>query len=142
MGEELVMESLEESAMESVLDTVSLEELVMVLLEELAMGLLPTVLSVTVSATALLEESAMELESDTASLEESATELALEECSTDTLATTELPSSTLPSLVEYLELSKNGIKKILIGHKLPKLDSNLISILSIEINITLTKKKS
>merc|ERR1719464_677881 len=113
--EELVMESLEASAMESVSDTASLEEL--------AMGLLPTVLS----ATALLEESA--------------TELALEECSTDTLATTELPSSTLPSPVDYLELSKNGIKKILIGHKLPKLDSNLISILSIEINITLIKKK-
>merc|ERR1712181_186769 len=130
--EELVMESLEASAMESVSDTASLEVS--------AMGLLATVLSVTVSATALLEESAMESESDTVSLEESATELALEECSTDTLATTEPPSSTLPSPVKYLELSKNGIKKILIGHKLPKLDSNLISILSIEINITLTKK--
>merc|ERR1712192_321354 len=107
-------------------------------LKELAMGLLATVLAVTVSATALLEESAMELESDTVSLEELPTELALEECSMDTLATTELPSSTLPSPVQYLELSKSGIKKILIGHKLPKLDSNLISILSIEINITLT----
>merc|ERR1719234_2287050 len=102
--------------MESELDTASLEEL--------AMGLLPTVLSVTVSATALLEESAMELESATASLEELATELLLEEGSTDTLATMELPSSMLPSPVEYLELSKNGSKKILIGHKLPKLDSN------------------
>merc|ERR1719464_1146789 len=111
------MESLEASAMESELDTVLLEELATALLEELAMGLLPTVLSVTVSATALLEESAMELESDTASLEELPTELELEECSTDTPDTTELPSSTLPSPVEYLELSKNGIKKILIGHK-------------------------
>merc|ERR1712192_98240 len=126
--EVLAIASLEELAMESVSDTASLEVS--------AMGLLATVLSVTVSATALLEESAMESESDTVSLEESATELALEEC------TTEPPSSTLPSPVKYLELSKNGIKKILIGHKLPKLDSNLISILSIEINITLTKKKS
>merc|ERR1711970_611174 len=50
--------------------------------------LLPTVLL----AMALLEELPMELP--------------LEECSTDTLATTELPSSTLPLPVEYLELSK------------------------------------
>merc|ERR1712192_103088 len=130
--EELVMESLEASAMESELDTASLEVLAIASLEELAME--------SVSDTASLEVSAMGSESDTVSLEESATELALEECSTDTLATTEPPSSTLPSPVKYLELSKNGIKKILIGHKLPKLDSNLISILSIEINITLTKK--
>merc|ERR1719472_724478 len=66
---------------------------VTVLLEELPMELLPTVLLVTVSATALLEELP--------------TELPLEEYSTDILATTELPSSTLPSLVEYLEISKN-----------------------------------
>merc|ERR1711887_435414 len=60
--------------------------LAMDLLEELPMELLPTVLLVTVSATA--------------SLEELPTELVLEECSTDTLATTELPSSTLLSPVE------------------------------------------
>merc|ERR1712172_421301 len=101
--EELVTESLEASAMESVSDTASLEEL--------AMGLLPTVLSVTVSATALLEESAMESDSDTASLEELPTELALEECSTDTLATMELPSSTLLSLVRMLVANASFCKK-------------------------------
>merc|ERR1712106_631131 len=51
---------------------------------------LATVLLVTVSATVSLEELAMEL----------VMELVLEESSTDTLATTELPSSTLPSPVE------------------------------------------
>merc|ERR1711970_140956 len=66
--------------------------LAMALLEEL-----PTVLSVTVSATALLEELP--------------TELLLEECSTDTLATTELLSSTLPSPVEYLEISTNKSRR-------------------------------
>merc|ERR1712200_52657 len=70
--------------------------LAMALLEELAMELsptelsamelLPTVLSAMVSATDLLEELP--------------TELVLPLSSTDTLATTELPSSTLPSLVE------------------------------------------
>merc|ERR1712055_459533 len=72
-------------------------ESVTVLLEELPMELLPTVLLVMVSATALLEELP--------------TELPLEECSTDTLATTELPSSTLLSPVEYLEISKNTSRK-------------------------------
>merc|ERR1711970_351763 len=72
-------------------------ESVTALLEELPMELLPTVLLVTVSATALLEELP--------------TELPLEECSTDTLATTELPSSTLPLLVEYLEISKNKSRR-------------------------------
>merc|ERR1711922_53570 len=60
--------------------------LAMALLEELAMELSPTVLSAMVSATDLLEELP--------------TELVLPLSSTDTLATTELPSSTLPSLVE------------------------------------------
>merc|ERR1711970_448347 len=81
----LAMALLEELLMELASDTV--------LLEELPMELLPTVLLVTVSATALLEELL--------------TELPLEECSMDTLAITELPSSTLPSPVEYLEISKN-----------------------------------
>merc|ERR1712055_288627 len=56
--------------------------LVMALLEELATELLATVLLATVSATAW------------------SVELVWEECSTDTLATTELPSSTLLSPVE------------------------------------------
>merc|ERR1719180_507698 len=98
--------SWEELAMESVLDTV--------LLEELAMGLLATVLSVTVSATALLEESAME------SLEELAS--ALEECTTATPDTTEPPSSTLLSLVRMLVANASFCKRD-------------ISILSIEMNI-------
>merc|ERR1719397_1295907 len=85
----LAMALLEELPMESESDTV--------LLEELPMELLPTVLLVTVSATALLEELP--------------TELLLEECSTDTLVTTELPSSTLLSPVEYLEISKNTSRR-------------------------------
>merc|ERR1719275_432260 len=60
--------------------------LAMVLSEELAMELLATVLLVTVSTTASLEELPMEL--------------VLEECSTDTLATMELPSSMPLSPVE------------------------------------------
>merc|ERR1711970_1581816 len=44
-------------------------------------------------------------------LEELPTELLLEECSTDTLATTELLSSTLPSPVEYLEISTNQSRR-------------------------------
>merc|ERR1712105_344972 len=60
--------------------------LVMALLEELATELLATVLLATVSATAWLVVFPMEL--------------VWEECSTDTLATTELPSSTLLSPVE------------------------------------------
>merc|ERR1712055_471011 len=80
----LAMALLEELPMELVSDTV--------LSEEFPMELLPTVLLVTVSAMVLLEELP--------------TELPLEECSTDTLATTELPSLTLPSPVEYLEISK------------------------------------
>merc|ERR1711913_75568 len=81
--------------------------LAMDLLEEL-----PTVLLVTVSATA--------------SLEELPTELVLEECSTDTLATTELPSSTLLSPVE--KNTTRHQEQIRIGYRLPKLNSNLISI--------------
>merc|ERR1711874_812751 len=75
-------------------------------------GELPTVLLVTVSATA--------------SLEELPTELVLEECSTDTLATTELPSSTLLSPVE--KNTTRHQEQIRIGYRLPKLNSNLISI--------------
>merc|ERR1712055_1026118 len=86
--------------------------LAMDLLEELPMELLPTVLLVTVSATA--------------SLEELPTELVLEECSTDTLATTELPSSTLLSPVE--KNTTRHQEQIRIGYRLPKLNSNLISI--------------
>merc|ERR1712055_1221136 len=86
--------------------------LVMDLLEELPMELLATVLLVTVSATA--------------SLEELPTELVLEECSTDTLATTELPSSTLLSPVE--KNTTRHQEQIRIGYRLPKLNSNLISI--------------
>merc|ERR1712200_376324 len=62
--------------------------LAMALLEELAMELSPT------------ELSAMELLPTELELEELPTELVLPLSSTDTLATTELPSSTLPSLVE------------------------------------------
>merc|ERR1711913_50496 len=75
------------------------------LLEELPMELLATVLLVTVSATA--------------SLEELPTELVLKECSTDTLATTELPSSTLLSPVE--KNTTRHQEQIRIGYRLPKL---------------------
>merc|ERR1711874_707697 len=75
-------------------------------------GLSATVLLLTVSATA--------------SLEELPTELVLEECSTDTLATTELPSSTLLSPVE--KNTTRHQEQIRIGYRLPKLNSNLISI--------------
>merc|ERR1712034_289488 len=75
---------------------------------ELLLLLLPMVLAMVLLAMALLEELAMELlamvllatVSATAWLVELPTELVLEECSTDTLATTELPSSTLLSPVE------------------------------------------
>merc|ERR1711913_3925 len=50
----------------------------------------------------------------------------LEECSTDTLATTELPSSTLLSPVE--KNTTRHQEQIRIGYRLPKLNSNLISI--------------
>merc|ERR1711887_68663 len=59
-------------------------------------------------------------------LEELPTELVLEECSTDTLATTELPSSTLLSPVE--KNTTRHQEQIRIGYRLPKLNSNLISI--------------
>merc|ERR1711913_208452 len=62
----------------------------------------------------------------TDSLEELPTELVLEECSTDTLATTELPSSTLLSPVE--KNTTRHQEQIRIGYRLPKLNSNLISI--------------
>merc|ERR1712181_97166 len=85
--EELVMESLEASAMESVSDTASLEELAMeseldtVFLEELAM--------------VLLEELGS----------------ALEECTTGTPDTTEPPSSTLLSLVRMLVANESFCKR-------------------------------
>merc|ERR1712200_217370 len=68
----------------------------MALLEELAMELSPTELS----AMELLPTVSSAMVSATDLLEELPTELVLPLFSTDTLATTELPSSTLPSLVE------------------------------------------
>jgi hypothetical protein len=75
----------------------------MALLEELAMELLPTELS----AMELLPTVSSAMVSATDLLEELPTELVLPLSSTVTLATTELPSSTLPSLVESDSLQKD-----------------------------------